>query len=63
VNPDLSLYLDREPIGEWFALDARSTADADGLGLAQSDMHDRDGELGRCLQCLVVEERSGSGEG
>jgi hypothetical protein len=57
VNADLSLHLDREPMGEWFALDARSTADADGLGLAQSELHDRDGELGRSLQCLVVEER------
>jgi len=63
VNPDLSIHLDREPIGEWFALDARSTADQGGLGLAQSELHDRDGELGRCLQCLVVEERTGAGAG
>jgi hypothetical protein len=63
VNADLSIHLDRAPIGEWFAFDARSTADAGGLGLAQSEVHDRDGELGRCLQCLVVEERTGAGAG
>ena len=61
VNPDLSLFLDRDPMGEWFALDARSTADAGGRGLAQSELFDRGGELGRCLQCLVIDERTGAG--
>lgn len=61
VNPDLSLFMDREPMGEWFALDARSTADTGGIGLAQSQLFDRDGELGRCLQCLVIDERTGAG--
>ncbi|HET6583258.1 MAG TPA: thioesterase family protein [Nannocystaceae bacterium] len=58
VNADLSLHVDREPFGEWFALDARSTADGVGLGLAQSELFDRNGELGRSLQCLVVDERT-----
>ncbi|MBC8073229.1 MAG: thioesterase family protein [Deltaproteobacteria bacterium] len=61
VNPDLTLHLDRPPCGEWFALDARSTVDPLGIGLAQSELHDRDGELGRALQCLVVETRAGAG--
>lgn len=63
VNPDLSLHLDRSPRGEWFALDARSTADAIGLGLTQSELHDRDGELGRALASLVVESRDDAGVG
>lgn len=57
VNPDLTLHLDRPPCGEWFALDARSTADPLGLGLTQSELHDRDGEIGRVLASLVVESR------
>jgi hypothetical protein len=61
VNPDMTIHLDRPPIGEWFALDARSTVDPLGVGLAQSEVHDRDGELGRVLQCLVVEAKSGAG--
>lgn len=58
VNPDLTLHLDRPPCGEWFALDARSTADPLGLGLTQSELHDRDGEIGRVLASLIVESRS-----
>lgn len=61
VNPDMSIHLDRPPIGEWFALDARATVDPIGVGLAQSELHDRDGELGRALQSLVVEAKTGAG--
>ncbi len=61
VNPDLTVHLDRPPCGEWFALDARSTADPLGLGLTQSELHDRDGELGRALASLIVEGRDDSG--
>lgn len=61
VNPDLTLHLDRPPCGEWFALDARSTADALGLGLTQSELHDRDGEIGRALASLVIETRDETG--
>jgi hypothetical protein len=61
INPDMSIHLDRPPIGEWFALDVRATVDPLGLGLTQCDLHDRDGELGHALQSLVVEARSSSG--
>lgn len=63
VNPDLTIHLDRHPIGEWFALDARSTADGVGVGLTQSELHDRDGELGRALASLVIEARDDTGAG
>ncbi len=59
VNPDMTIHVDREPRGEWFALDSRATADGSaGIGLVQSELHDRDGELGRALASLVVEPRS-----
>jgi Thioesterase-like superfamily len=61
INPDLTIHLDRPPCGEWFALDARSTVDPLGIGLAQSELHDRDGELGRALQCLIVEAKQNAG--
>lgn len=61
VNADLTLHLDRTPRGEWFALDARSTADATGVGLTQSELFDRDGEIGRVLGSLVIDHRDEAG--
>ncbi|MBK7865416.1 MAG: thioesterase family protein [Archangiaceae bacterium] len=57
VNPDLTVLLDREPVGEWVCLDALSTASGLGIGLAQAAVHDRHGPVGRSAQTLVVEER------
>lgn len=61
INADLTLHLDREPTGEWFALDARSTADRAGVGLTQSELFDRNGEIGRALGSLVVDDRDEAG--
>jgi hypothetical protein len=58
VNPDLTVLLDREPVGEWICLDAFSTASPLGIGLAQSAVHDLYGVVGRSAQTLVVETRS-----
>jgi hypothetical protein len=60
VNPDLTVCFSREPTGEWIGLDARSHADAIGIGMAQAEIHDCSGEVGRCLQSLVVDARSGT---
>jgi hypothetical protein len=57
VNPDLTVHVQREPAGEWICLDARTTVDADGGGLAESTIHDRDGPVARGLQTLFVAER------
>lgn len=57
VNPDLNLHFDREPEGEWIALDAVSTTSALGVGLSQSVLHDRQGPFGRASQALLVERR------
>ena len=57
VNPDLTLLLDREPQGEWIALEALSTASPEGIGIAQSAVHDCYGLVGRSAQTLIVDER------
>lgn len=56
-NPDLTVYLEREPAGEWFALESESRAGPDGIGLVQSALHDDQGPLGRAAQSLVVDRR------
>ena len=55
INADLGVYLQREPVGEWFCLDARSDFSELGVGLAQSQLWDSQGLLGRSLQSLLVD--------
>lgn len=57
VNPDLNLHFNREPEGEWIALETVSTTSALGVGLSQSVLHDRLGPFGRASQALLVERR------
>ena len=55
INPDLTVHLDRPPTDEWVCLDARTHASPDGVGLAESELFDRSGRLGRSLQSLLLE--------
>lgn len=54
INPDLTLYIDRGPVGEWICLDARTTLARDGIGTAESVLYDERGRVGRAIQALVV---------
>ena len=54
INPDLTVHLRRPLTGHWFAMAARSLAEPTGSGLVQSRLSDVDGEVGRCLQSLVI---------
>jgi hypothetical protein len=58
VNPDLTVHLRRDPIGEWIGLDAATAIEPDGTGLAESALFDARGPIGRSLQSLVVERRA-----
>lgn len=55
INPDLTVYLWREPVGEWIGLDAETRASEDGIGMAESQLWDRDGPIGRGLQSLFLD--------
>ena len=55
INPDLTVHLHRAPRGEWVALEARTYAEADGVGLAESALHDEGGRIGRSLQSLLLD--------
>lgn len=57
LNPDLTVYFERRPVAGWFGFDIRSTANADGAGLAQSAVRDARGLVARSAQSLVVVER------
>ncbi len=57
INADLTLHLQRQPLGEWIGLDARTWLHGGGTGLAESVLHDVHGPLGRAFQTLVVQPR------
>ena len=56
INPDLTVYLMRPPVGQWVALEASTTAAA-GVCLADTTLHDEQGPIGRSVQALFVERR------
>ncbi len=61
INPDLTVHLIRQPVGEWigmrtasyYGVDDRST----GAGMAESALYDAHGRLGRSVQSLFVDPR------
>jgi len=57
INPDLTIYLHRYPVGEWVCLDSVTRVESQGVGFAESRLLDRTGAIGRALQSLIVEER------
>ncbi len=57
INPDLTVYLLREPVGEWACLDAVTYPSASGVGLAESALSDVVGRFGRAVQSLLLGTR------
>jgi Thioesterase-like superfamily len=57
INPDLTLYIEREPVGEWICLDSRTRINAGGIGIAESVLFDEHGRVGQATQALLVAPR------
>jgi hypothetical protein len=57
INPDLTLYLERPPAGEWIALQSRTIIATEGIGTAESVLYDTRGRVGRATQALLVARR------
>ena len=57
INPDLTLYLHRLPVGDWVCLESATYPERSGIGLAESRLWDEHGPLGRSLQTLLLEKR------
>jgi hypothetical protein len=54
INPELTVHLHREPVGEWICLDASTTISPGGVGLATSVLSDVDGPVAVGAQSLLV---------
>ena len=57
VNSDLTINLLRRPVGEWVCVDARTLLAPNGCGLAESQLFDETGLIGRATQSLAVRAR------
>ncbi|MFN8034402.1 MAG: thioesterase family protein [Acidimicrobiia bacterium] len=55
INPDLTISLHREPVGEWVGLDAVTYPERTGVGMAESGLYDELGRIGRATQSLLVD--------
>ena len=54
LNADISLYLHREPVGEWHWLRIVSRGAAAGLATAQATIGDRTGPYGGCSAASLI---------
>jgi hypothetical protein len=59
INADLTVHLLRYPAGQWVCLQADTSIDSAGIGLADTALHDEHGRIGRSAQSLFVAPRSG----
>lgn len=60
INPDLTIHLDRAPVGEWTCLRAHTILQPGGLGTAEAVLYDERGRVGRATQALLVAPRTRS---
>jgi hypothetical protein len=57
INVDLTVQLERLPVGEWICVDAVTRPQPDGVGSSDSVLSDDRGRFGRALQTLLFSER------
>ncbi len=57
INPELTVHLHREAVGEWVCVAATTAVSAGGAGLATTVLSDVDGPLGVGAQSLLVAPR------
>jgi Thioesterase-like superfamily len=57
INPDLTLYIEREPVGDWIGLEAQTIIAPGGIGTAESVLYDERGRVGRANQALLIAPR------
>jgi hypothetical protein len=58
INPELTVHVHREAVGEWICLDASTAISTGGTGLATSVLSDQEGPVGVAAQCLLVTPRA-----
>ena len=57
INVDLTLYVERSPVGEWICLQSQTRIPSGGTGVAESVLYDERGRVGRATQALLIAPR------
>jgi acyl-CoA thioesterase len=57
VNADVTLYLHRYPTDEWLGFEVAGHHSTDGVAVAECQLYDRHGQIGRSLVCGVANQR------
>ena len=57
INADLTMYLARDPRGEWIGVESTGHVGADGVGVGTAWMYDRDGRIGQCVAAALADPR------
>lgn len=57
INPDLTMYVERVPVGEWICLRSETRINPDGVAISESVLYDQGGRVGHAIQALVVGRR------
>jgi hypothetical protein len=57
INPDLTIYVHRLPVGKWIGLDAVTWPTHEGVGVADAALYDERGRIGRSVQALLLDRR------
>ena len=55
INPDLTVHLWREPVGEWIGMESVMRTSPNGIGASDSAMWDQRGRIGRGNQSLLLD--------
>lgn len=58
INSDITLYMDRNPRGEWLCLQADFRDEVEGVGHVESAWFDREGRYARGVQARLANPRS-----
>jgi len=57
INPELTVHVNREAVGEWICLDAQTAISTGGAGLATTVLSDQEGPVGVAAQSLLITPR------
>jgi hypothetical protein len=57
VNPDITLYAHRMPVGEWIGMRSAAHQHESGIGLADTRVFDTEGPVGRIDQAQLLDRR------
>lgn len=57
VNADASLYLHRNPVGEWIGVEVAGHNASEGIAIGECVLYDFDGAFGRASVCSVANQR------